>query len=239
MKNSLKICVISPKCSKESAEHLAESLGAEYSPADKYDYSEFDVVINYGSSNVGLFNKVINNPTSVKICVNKISTLKRVAHGVQWTKDPEVAKKWLKIDGAVVARATETGSKSEGATICCSEEVWRNSPAKFWTRYFDHDHEVRVNVYRNKVISVCEKIIEDGEFTFIPLDITGEHPQVKEMVNSIKENIGIDFYGMDVLVDKYGECRLLEVNSGASILNDDVTADRLVAELRKEFRNHA
>lgn len=239
MKNLLKICVISPNCSKESAEYLAEYLGAKFSMADKYDYSEFDVVINYGSSNAGLFKRVINSPASVKICVNKISTLKRVAHGVQWTKDPEVAKKWLTTDGAVVARATETGSKSEGAVICCSEEIWRNSPAKFWTRYFDHEHEVRVNVYKNKVLSVCEKIIVDGEFTFVPLDITGEHPQVKEMVESIKENIGIDFYGMDVLVDKHGVCKLLEVNSGASILNDDVTADKLVTELRKEFRNYA
>ena len=228
------VAVISPKCCHHSAERLASLIGATYLPAERFDYTDFDVVINYGSSTGGQFKKVINRPEAVKICVNKISTLKRVVNGVEWTKDVDVAKDWLKKDGAVVARATETGSRSDGTMIAMNLEGFKECPAKFWTRYFDHVHEVRVNVYKGKILSVYEKLTDEkDEFYFQYMNVEGAHHQVDAMIDSISKNIGIDLYGMDVLVNKKGEARLLEINSGAVLLEE--TEPALLQLLEKDL----
>lgn len=227
-----RVAVISPNCTSASAKRLASLIGADYHHADGYDWSKYDLVINYGSSNGGEFKKVINPPMAVKICVNKISTLKRVAHGVEWTKDPEVAKEWLKKDKAVVCRESQTGMKSEGTNIAYTLEGFNDSPATWWSRYFPHDHEVRVNVYKGKILSVYKKVEEEGYFDFKHMEVTGEHRQVNEMIQSISANIGIDLYGMDILVNNKGVAKLLEVNSGAVLLEE--TEGPLLKLLEKE-----
>lgn len=233
------ILVVSPECSKESAKYLAELLNADYKKVgNEIDYTKYSAIINYGSSKVSLPDvKVINTPKAVRLCINKISTFKRVKHTVQWTKDKEVALSWLQKDGAVVAREKECGNKSSGVVVCEDMSTFSTAKAKFWTRYFWHDHEVRINVFKGKVLSVYEKVIEDGFFVFKQLKIEGEHPQVMEMIDSITNNIGIDLYGMDVLVNSTGKCRLLEVNSGAVL--SEGTEDTLVSEIRKELPNYA
>ena len=238
MSKKYKVLVISPKCSEESAEYLAALLGGEYKPAGKTtDYTDFDVVVNYGSSKEAVFPYVINTPEAVSLCVNKISTLKRVKHGVEWTKNKEKALSWLLNGGAVVAREFECGSRSSGTTICETVETFEDTKAKFWTKYFPHTHEVRINVFRGEILSVYEKVAKDGFFTFNLLEIIGEVPQVTEMIRSITNNIGIAIYGLDVLVNSAGEYRLLEVNSGAALYED--TSDKLVSLLKREIKNHA
>lgn len=231
-----KVVVIGPKCTKESASCLAEWLGADYVQMGyEHDFRGYDVVVNYGSSKAILCNKLINSFLAVKICTNKISTLKRVKHGVEWTKDKDLALEWLKKDKAVVCRDREEGSRSEGVMIAMNKEGFEESPAKFWTRYFEHEHEVRVNVYKDKILSVYEKITEGEYFHFKHLKVTGEHKQVDEMIQSIRENIGIDYYGMDILVNKKGVAKLLEVNSGPSLM--DETLPELLPLLKKEIAN--
>lgn len=218
MKNS-EILVISPKCSKESAQHLASLILADYMPhATTFDYTNYRAVINYGSSQPAQFRYVVNKPEAVKLCVNKISTLKRVEHGVAWTKDKDIAKTWLGKDEYVVARALETGSHSEGVTIVSNSTEFKETPAKFWTRWFDHDYEVRVNVFKGQILSVFNKEVKGEFFNFVPLEIQGtKNPEVQAMIKSIEKNIGIDFYGIDILVNSKGHCKLLEVNSGPTL----------------------
>lgn len=234
-----KAVVIGPKGTKESAMRLAELLDADYisSSGTRTDFRGYGTVINYGSSRSIACNKVINSPASVKICINKISTLKRVAHGVEWTKDSTVALDWLKKDGAIVCRDREEGSKSEGVMIAYTKEGFNDCPAKFWTRYFDHIHEVRINVYKGKILSVYEKVTEDGFFDFRHVEVAGKHDQVDEMIVSITDKIGIDLYGMDVLVNKEGVARLLEVNSGASLM--EATEPALIQSLKLEISANA
>lgn len=243
MSKKCRVLVISPKCSKPSAKYLADLLGGDYLLVDGgiRDYPDHDFIINYGSSvPIPHAERVVNKPEAVAICVNKISTLKRVAHGIEWTKSRDMALQWLREDGAVVSRATECGSKSSGVTICETEATFAEAPAKFWTRYFWHDHEVRINVFKGKILSVYEKVLmeeDDGLFfEFKPLKIVGDSPQVAEMMDSISKKIGIDLYGMDVLVNSEGECRLLEVNSGAAL--HEGTETPLVREIKKEISSH-
>lgn len=231
------ICVVSPKCSCVSARALADILGADYR---RHEYSanltHYDVVFNYGSSLYHQFPaKVINNSSAVKTCINKISTLKRVVHGVEWTQDRAQALQWLDEGDYVVCRDTPVGNRSQGITIVNTLPDFEAAPATFWTRYFEHEHEVRINVYKDKILTVYEKCVDaTGEiFVFNLMEVTGEHHQVDEMIQSIRQNIGIDYYGLDVLVNAEGVARLLEINS-APVLMDD-TIQPLCTMLSKEF----
>jgi hypothetical protein len=232
-------CVISPKVSSKSAKNLADLLGINYHPAEQDNYAMYDTVINYGSSINFKFNKVINKPAAVAICVNKLSTFKRLegkCNVIPYTKDIKVARNWGKDDGIVVARANETGSQNSGMTMCTTEEEFTGAPAKFWTKYFNHTYELRVNVFKGKLLSVFNKVRDDkkGIWNFEHIPVKTVTPQVQQMIDAISENIGIDLYGMDVLVNKTkGEYMLLEVNSGA-ILHDETEAP-LVKALKKEL----
>jgi hypothetical protein len=232
-----KIVVTGPACTKESSKALADLLGGIYVPiTETQDFRGADIVINYGSSVPFLYKRVINHPKAVKFCVNKISTLKRVVHGVEWTKDVNVALDWLKKDGAVVCRDKEEGNRSDGVMIAYTKAGFNECPAKFWTRYFDHVHEVRINVYKDKILSVYEKVTEGDYFDFQHMIVSGEHKQVDEMIASIRENIGIDLYGMDVLVNKKGVAKLLEINSGASLMEE--TIPELLPILKQEIASY-
>ena len=163
-------CIISPNVSKESAQQLAEVLGLNYY-ADRFnDLRMFDTVINYGSTHNFLYNKVINTPEAVQICKNKISTLKRLkdkCNTVIYTKEREVANSWREKDLCVVAREFETQSQNKGITFCLTKEKLDTAPAKFWTKYQYHTNELRINVFKDKIISVFDKQKqEDGTWKF-------------------------------------------------------------------------
>lgn len=226
----MKIGVINASCSDSSASNLASIIGAEYL-GQKYkeslDFTEYDVLFNYGVSNLNILVSpkvhIINHPNSIKKCVNKLKTFYAVykdCNTVSFTEKPEKALTWLDEDGIVVARALTNGSQCGGLEYIYNKDQFKGYPAKFWTRYFHNEHEVRINVFRNKVISVYEKYNEDDETKFTHLKITGESPEVSKMISTISSNIGIEFYGMDVLVSPNGECKLLEVNT-APILHDE------------------
>ena len=230
-------CVISPNVSRESARNLAELLGANYHAAEHNDLRMYDNVINYGSSHDFLFKKVINHPAAVKICVNKLSTFKRIEKDcdvIPWTKDKAIARQWLDTDGCVVARANETGSQNSGLTFCENLSTFNAAPAKFYTRMFWHTNELRLNVYKGKLLTVYDKIRQkDGTWKFHHVEVKDYPKAIADMITAIQKHIGIDLYGMDVLVNKKGQYRLLEVNTGA-ILHEE-TQIALVPILKKEL----
>ena len=235
MKN---VCIVAPNNCKESALFLAKELNIPLFLNETRDLRMFDLVFNYGMGSGFPYNKVINRPESIKICINKISTLKRLKNcsTINWTQSRERAREWLDSDGCVVIRKLETGSQGKGMVVCENLETFMNTSGKFYTRVFNHSIELRVNVFKNKVLSVYEKTREEtkGEllFNFNFLDIKDKHPAVEEMIKDIAQNINIDFYGMDILVNSKGTYRLLEVNSGP-ILHEE-TCEALIKELKKE-----
>jgi len=235
----MKIGVISPKVSEESAKYLSDIINAKYL-GQRYektlDFTDYDILFNYGVSGFNAVIKpncqIINNPKSVQTCVNKLKTfysLYKDADVIQFTEKPKKAIEWIKEGNTVVARKQTNGYQGKGLEYIYTEEEFNNTPAKFWTKYFDHQHEVRVNVYQGKILTVYEKINNEAknETEFIHLDIDGEHPDVTKMISGISKNIGIEFYGMDILVDDEGNCKLLEINS-APILHKE-TATKLAS----------
>jgi len=233
------ICVISPACSKESAERLAYVLKGKFhnqSVEQVYDFRQFSHVINYGWGTPILYKSIINTPKAVSLCVNKISTLKRLSplcSTIQWTKDKEDARMWFDVDGIVVARQSVTLNQGKGLFYCSTPLEFEEMQAKLWTRYFHSIAEVRLDIYKGEILAVYKKRRTDTTTEFDVLQITEEQPQVKGMIDAIQETIGIDFYGLDVLVNSQGVCKMLELNS-APILHPP-TEERLIPLLIKEF----
>lgn len=234
MKN---ICVIAPNVTKESASKLARELEIPFYKNEFSDLRMFDTVFNYGSTIPFRFKKVINRPEAVSICVNKISTFKRLKNcsTISWTQSREQAREWFLKDGVVIIRKLETGAQGKGMVIAENQKTFDNNVGKFYSRVFNHAIELRVNVFNNKVLSVYEKrrTNENGEgfFEFHFLDIKTKHPEVEKMIKDISNNIHIDFYGMDILVNSEGTYKLLEINSGP-ILQDE-TCNALIKEIAK------
>jgi hypothetical protein len=237
-----KTAVICADISVESAGRLAEILNVDcYNVTlEPFDADKYDHIINYGTSNpvFGLnHQKYLNKPEAVEICKNKISTIKRLVgkcNVVEYTKSREKAEVWMKQDGVVVARALQEGSQGRGISYCRTQQELDNAEAKFWAKAVFHDAEVRINVFKGKILSVFKKEEVNGFIEFVHLPIVGESPQVTKMIEAIQEGIGIDFYGMDVVVNDQGECTLLEVNSGAILQPEAEKA--LVGMIKKELR---
>lgn len=231
------ICVLASKYTEESSWNLSIDLGAKWLKTWDRDLTKYDLVVNYGNSDTTIIaKKLINTPEAVGICINKISTLKRVekeCRAVQWTKDKDIALRWAYEDRIVVARTNQEGSQGKGLFLCESYEEFLKVNARFYTRYFWHDREFRVDVFKGRVLAIYEKQRDENncwDFVHCPLD--GVPPELEKMVSAVTKNIKIDFCGLDVLVNKEGKACLLEVNSGP-ILNDE-TAKVLIPLLKKE-----
>lgn len=222
--------IISPECSEQSASYLADTINADYlgqAYKETIDFSDYDILFNYGVSSLNLLNSpkttIINPPIAVKKCVNKLKTLYSLyehCNMVQFTEKPERALKWINEGNLVVARALTNSSQGKGLEYITNEEQLKGFPAKFWTKYFEPAHEVRINVFKGNILSVYEKTNSETEMIFTHLKITGDVPEVNKMVEAISSRIGVDFYGMDVLVSNNGEYKLLEINT-APILHKE------------------
>lgn len=239
-----KIIVISPKVSSRSARILAQSLGAEYENpynTGRRNFGKYDVVINYGFSREIAYSNVINKPKNVAMAVEKTLTFQKLGLEnitVPFTDKYKVALDWVKQGDVVVARATANEANGKGLTYCTTEEELEKTQAVLWTKFVPHTHEFRVNVWRDRVVSIYDKVrIKDGhneKFEFILYKGQENHPQLIDLVQKVWKCIGLDWCGMDILCNKEGKLFLLEVNS-APILYP-FTVNRLVNLINKEIK---
>jgi hypothetical protein len=116
------------------------------------------VVINYGATamppNV-LKSKVINKPTSVRICVNKLNffahlyELEAPVEIPDWTNDPKIAKSWIQDENKVLlARLVLNGSKGAGIKILNKGVDFVTAP--LYTIYVPKQYEFRVHVLETR-----------------------------------------------------------------------------------------
>jgi len=212
-----KLIVISPKVGHESALALATALNVPYEnpyETKKRDYTEYDFVFKYGFSKKIKANKVFNKAKSVEITKNKLTTLtlfKDTPYVVPFTTEAFIAKTW--INEGVVARSLVDGHDGDGLSYCWTEEEFNKAPALFWTKYIDHTHEFRVNIWKGKVVSIYEKQKENGFFKFVLFQKGADNPQLVDIVNQVYAKTQIDFCGLDMLRDEEGKLYILELNS--------------------------
>jgi len=232
-----KLIIISPKVGFESASNLAEVLGVPYEnpfETGNRNYKQYDFVFKYGFSRKIVANKVLNKTKNVEISRDKIKTLdylKEVCLTVPYTKDIKEAEAWIK--SGVVARNLIKGADGEGVEFCWNKTDLAKAKAKFYTKYIKHTNEFRVNIFRDIVVSVYDKIDKNGIFNFKLFKGVENHPQLQHIAKCVHEKVGLDWCGVDVLRDSKGNLHLLEVNS-APVLYPH-TLHKLAAILKKEM----
>lgn len=232
------IVIVSPKCTSKSAKYLAEQLGADYfNPYkdNRTDFTEYKTVINWGCSYPLIGDKILNHFTSVGNAVDKIATFKLldgVANIIPWTKNVKVAEQWIKEGNTVVARELQSASKSKGITMINDASELYKKNYKFFTKYLDHIGEFRINVFKGKIVSMLEKVPQNGEFKFKlvrgePID------ELTDMCKAVDSKLGLDFYGLDVVFDINNKPVLLEVNSAPIMFGS--TGTKFVQLFKKEM----
>ena len=232
------ICIISPKCTSKSAKWLASILDADYNnpyQTNKYGFMEYKQVVNFGYSGQVSHHAPINKSLSVAIAVDKLATFKSIdsyCSCVPYTTKKEIALDWLDEDFHVVCREQQKGNKSKGITITDKKEEVEAIKAKFYTQYIEHKKEYRVNVFKGKVITVLEKSRgDDGNFKF---KLVRNSPYTfKSFIKAIDKHIGLDLYGMDILLGTNNRLYFLEVNSGPHLFGQ--TAVQMASTLKKEL----
>lgn len=230
--------IVSPKCTSISAKYLAETLDIEHHVINgSVNLTQYDKVINWGSSEFIDAKNIVNNPLGVHLAVNKLTTFAQLKDKVPLplvTKDQDVALEWLKKGYWVVCREFTSSSKSKGTTIVSDEYNLRNIKAKFYTSYIPHNKELRVNVFRNKIVTVLEKqhSNNNNEFSFKYLH-GYKNKDLSLCVPVISKAMGLDFYGLDVLLMKNDNLCVLEVNSAPTLFG--ITATKMANLLQKEL----
>lgn len=227
----MKICVIHPKICTKSAKELASVLGAvainPYKQNHKY-YGDYDLVFNYGCQLNVLAKKFVNKPSSVAKCIDKLSTFyKLMKMGlpiVPFTEHVvEVPKHWK----TVVCRKVVDGHQSKGLSYVQQGDAL--PVAQLYTDFYEHKHEFRIIVFKNKVVGRYLKVEnKKGEWIFEHLQPTG-FKAMDASCELASKMLDIDFVGFDVLANTQTDFRILEANSGpilspeiADIIKDSI-----------------
>lgn len=223
----MRICVVYPNACKESALYLAEAIGADaVNPykSNRTDFTQYDVVFNYGVGHRLYANKVINHPRAVGDCVNKLytfNTLKlcKLAHPAYWKNKQDVPKD---ID-IVVCRDKVDGRAAEGMTFCHQHLDEKLPNAELYTEWFDTMFEYRIVVFMGKVVGRYHKAAkEDNTWEFVLCVKKGFEVIDDECLKAAKA-LNIDYVGFDVVENEHGQFVILEANSGPIITDESVT----------------
>jgi glutathione synthase/RimK-type ligase-like ATP-grasp enzyme len=237
---SNKVVVISPKCVAPSAKYLAANLDADYANPYKInhnDFSNYDLVINYGVTADIIGKRFLNPPAVVRNAVDKERTftlLDGKCNTVEWTKKKSDAIQWVKDGHYVVARQTKSGHQGKGVIYTDSIDELINGSFELYTKFIYHKAELRVNVLKGKVVSILEKheVPNEPDFKLVLIRDKSKY-NVEKIIKAINNNLDLDMYGADILVSNNGKLYLLEVNSAPSL--HGYTSLQFVYGLRKEL----
>lgn len=238
--------VISPKCVSQSAKFLAQSIGAVYINPNKtsqWDFSSFKNVINFGcSQQIKVAGNLINDPLFVGNAVNKIATLAILSphvNTIEWTESYKEASHWIEDGHCVVGREFIKSKDSKGLDFIHKVGDLTQKPYKLYSKYVKHTIELRINVYKGEIITVLEKRAKESpvapdkfvwEYTLVR---DKNKYKVKTFIKNVSKNVGLDFYGLDVLVDKKGKLHLLEVNSAPVLFGQ--TAISFISAIKRDL----
>lgn len=221
----MKIVVLHPKLTYESASKLAKALNADLCnpfQEDRRWFGNYDVVFNYGCHRdlADATRVVINTPGAVGVCKDKVKTFKRLKDaGVPFpayaTRKKDVPKDWE----CIVVRESVDGARAEGLDYKYQGDELPD--AALYTEYFPHKYEYRIVVFKGQVVGRYRKVEVDGEWVLQLMRKQGFEEVDKDCIKAAQA-LGIDYVGFDVLENKQGKCIILEANS-APILTEEAT----------------
>ena len=231
----------------ESCQNLANEVGATIvRPDGTYRPRQNDLIVNWGNSHIpNWINRaievgasILNNPMSVARASNKLSTFRALENaGVpipDYTTDPEEALEYPK----VVARGVLNGNSGEGIVIVDTDSLDRLPDAPLYTKFIPQKAEYRVHVFNGEVISYAKKERADGDEPTELQSIIRSHnngwifrkeglrrlERVETIAKGAISALGLDFGGVDVVMDMDGGVYVLEVNSAVGMENSTLTA---------------
>lgn len=222
------IIVISPKASEDSAKRLAKELNAEYDnpyQSGRNDYTAYDVIINYGYSQLFKMNRhviLVNSPASVQNCIDKRTTLHILA--VNGVPVPEFAAKVKDEWGVVFCHTKPDGRKNEGIVHWYRDNHEPIPPAYLYTNYYAHRGEYRVVVLDGVVVGRYRKVLDDeGMWSFELRDKRGFDFMDAACLKAARV-LGAKYVGFDVLAKRKDDFVILEANSGPILTDESVEA---------------
>lgn len=224
----MKICIVHPKVCTKSAKRLAFELDADthnQSNVYRYDFSDYDLVFNYGSSKEIECNTIINSQQAISNCVDKITTFdilnKHNLPTVDYVKDKtEIPNKW----DIIVCRSSANGNRAKELEYCTDKD--KAPECELYTEYYEHEFELRIVVFKNKIVGRYVKEEVDGEWIFTELSSTGMTKIDTSCIKAAKA-LGIDYVGFDLLSKDCEDFVILEANSGATITEEVLIAIRI------------
>lgn len=227
------------------------------------------LVLNYGRSEWPIWFhdaiergvKILNSPSAVSVCVNKLTTLRVLStHGIptlEFTDDKAVAAQW----SDVIVRSVLNGKQGKGVERYLGSSVASLPEAPLYTKFYDKTHEFRVHVVNGEVIDLVQKKrlgskkraergIEEVDdlvrnhkkgWVFAHQDLIcdagGGRDELESMAVAACSAIGLDFGGVDVLA-RYTETGVFrdavvcEVNSAPG-MSSPTTFKRYVKAFSK------
>lgn len=224
----MKICVVHPAATKESAARLAEAVnGVTWNPYKDYrPRGAFDLYFNYGVSAEPhlelpqLQAQLVNHPRAVRISTDKIASYKVFQRaGVPTcefvTNHRDVPKTWKE----VVCRETVNGRNCEGILITGQDNIVEGNP--LYTRFFEHTEEHRIVVYKGAIMARYMKTNLKGGMYDLQLMQAYGYEEVDRIAEQAARAVGLDYAGVDILHDgASGKSLCLEINSGP-LLTDE------------------
>lgn len=233
----------------ESCGRIAQYLNAKrikYN-GSQYRYRSSHRIVNWGRSDPAHYPISINQPEAVRNAVHKRLTWDLLANRgittVSYTDDPGVAEAWLESGIHVYRRETTSSFGGRGIRVLHDCEDLRQGssgdlPCELYTKGIPIHREFRVIVVDGTAVLVKEKkkrrgtepdpfIRSHGDWVFCLNDLRPYPAAITE--NSVRavQTLGLDFGGVDVILDPNGITHVLEVNSAPGL---NGSAVGLVAE---------
>lgn len=215
-------------------------------------HGDFDIIINWGSSQRRFEGEYINTPTAVSAASCKLDAANIFASaGVPqppFDRDIEIAKGWLSGGTGVVARTLLRASAGRGIVLCTPENGQKLPKAPMYTQYVPKRDEYRVHVWKGEVIDEQQKKRRhdtpdsevnwqirnhDNGFVFTRDGVSVPDCVIAASIAAVGA-LGLDFGAVDLgYNEKRGEAVVYEVNTAPGL--EGTTIDKYYKAVCKTF----
>lgn len=240
----------------KGCEALARALGIKRIRRERSRFrgSQRKTVINWGSSNPERYGEImnchiINHPSAVAICSNKLEFFRTVGEHCsvpEWTENIQVVRDWLEDGHVACARQSLTGSCGAGLVVIRDSSQLVEAP--LYTKYTPKTDEYRIHVVAGKVIDVQRKALRNGTaqpnwqvrnsangFVYVRQGVTPPACVKEEALKAVAAVPELVFGAVDVIYNqRRDKAYVLEINTAPGIEGTTVTK---YAESFKEIMN--